>query len=110
MWEAYAGAEGVAVRTTFQDLQEAIRSVAETPITFGQVEYVNLLQDEGPRFGWAPLFHKRIEYRGEERCGHFCPGRLGKTASPIRKYRIFGSIRTFRNSEADTYLWIWTYS
>ena len=74
MWEAYAGAEGVAVRTTFQDLQEAIRSVAETPITFGQVEYVNLLQDEVPRFGWAPLFHKRIEYRGEEEVRALLPG------------------------------------
>ena len=65
MWEYYAGAEGVAVRTTFHDLQYSIRSVAELPVTFGQVEYVDYRRREVPRFGWAPLFHKRMEYRGE---------------------------------------------
>ena len=64
--EAYAGAEGVAVRTTFRDLQESIRSVAEPPVTFGQVGYVDYLQQEVSRFGWAQLFNKGIEYRGEE--------------------------------------------
>ena len=71
---AYAGAEGVAVRTTFRDLQESIRSVAEPPVTFGQVEYVDYLQQEVSRFGWAPLFHKRIEYRGEEEVRAVLPG------------------------------------
>ena len=65
MWEAYAGSEGVAIRTTFQHLQESIRSVAEPPVTFGQVKYVDYRGKEVPRFGWAPLFHKRMEYRGE---------------------------------------------
>ena len=27
---------------------------------------VDYLQQGVSRFGWAPLFHKRIEYRGEE--------------------------------------------
>ena len=35
MWETYADAEGVAVRTTFQRLQESIHSVAKLPVTFG---------------------------------------------------------------------------
>ncbi len=74
MWEAYAGVEGVAVRTTFQDLKESIRSVAEPPVTFGQVKYVDYLQQEVPRFGWAPLFHKRIAYRGEEEVRAVLPG------------------------------------
>ncbi len=74
MWEAYAGAEGVAVRTTFQDLQESIRSVDKPPVTFGQVEYVDYRQQEVPRFGWAPLFHKRIEYRGEGEMRVVLPG------------------------------------
>ena len=74
MWEAYAGAEGIAVRTTFRDLQESIRSVAEPPVTFGQVKYVDYLQQEVSRFGWAPLFHKRIEYRGEEEVRALLPG------------------------------------
>ena len=74
MWEAYAGAEGVAVRATFQDLQESIRSIAEPPVTFGQVEYVDYLQQEVLRFGWAPLFHKRVEYRGEEEVRAVLPG------------------------------------
>ncbi len=65
MWEAYAGTEGVAVRTTYQALQESICSVPELPITFGQVKYIDYRQQEVSRFGWAPLFHKRIEYRGE---------------------------------------------
>lgn len=73
MWEAYAGAEGVAVRTTFRELQESTSS-AEVPITFGQVEYVDYLQQEVPRFGWAPLFHKRVEYRGEEEVRAVLPG------------------------------------
>ena len=55
MWESYAGAEGVAVRSTFQNLQESIRSVAELPVTFWQVEYVDYRRKEVPRFGWAPL-------------------------------------------------------
>ena len=74
MWEAYAGAEGVAVHTTFQDLQESIRSVGEPPVTFGQVDYVDYLEQEVTRFGWAPLFHKRIEYRGEEELRAILPG------------------------------------
>ena len=74
MWEAYAGAEGVAIRTTFRDLQESIRSVAEAPVTFGQLKYVDYLQQEVSRFGWAPLFHKRIEYRGEEEVRAVLPG------------------------------------
>ena len=74
MWEAYAGAEGVAVRTTFRDLQESIGSDTELPVTFRQVEYVNYLQQEVSRFGWAPLFHKRIEYRGEEEVRVLLPG------------------------------------
>ena len=59
MWESYAGAEGVAVRTTFQNLQESIRSVAELPVTFGQVEYVDYRRKEVPRFGWAPRLGTR---------------------------------------------------
>ena len=74
MWEAYAGSEGVAVCTTFQHLQESIRSVAELPVTFGQVEYVDYRRKEVPRFGWAPLFHKRMEYRGESEVRAVLPG------------------------------------
>ena len=74
MWEAYAGTEGVAVRTTYQALKESISSVAELPITFGQVKYVDYLQQQVPRFGWAPLFHKRIEYRGEGEVRAVLPG------------------------------------
>ncbi len=74
MWEAYAGTEGVAVRTTYQALQESICSVAELPITFGQVEYVDYIQQQVSRFGWAPLFHKRIEYRGEGEVRAVLPG------------------------------------
>ena len=73
MWEAYAGAEGVLVRTSFQNLQESIRSVAELPVTFGQVEYVDY-RTEVPRFGSAPLFHKRMEYRGEDEVRAILPG------------------------------------
>ena len=73
MWEAYAGAEGVAVRA-FQNLQESIRSVPELPVTFGQVEYVDYGQREVPRFSWAPLFHKRMEYRGESEVRAILPG------------------------------------
>lgn len=65
MWTTYAGAEGVAIRTTFQDLKESICSSTEYPVSFGQVEYVGYPQ-QVPRLGWSPLFHKRIEYRGEE--------------------------------------------
>ena len=74
MWDSYADAEGVAVRTTFQDLQESIRSVAELPLTFGQVEYVDYRRRGVPRFGWAPLFHKRREYRGEGEMRAVLPG------------------------------------
>ena len=74
MWKNYAGKEGVAVRTTFGKLQESIRSVAELPVTFGQVEYVDYREREVPRFGWAPLFHKRIEYRGEDELRALLPG------------------------------------
>ena len=74
MWKAYAGGEGVAIRTTFRDLQESTTSIAELPITFGQVKYVDYRQQEVPRFGWAPLFHKRVEYRGEEEVRALLPG------------------------------------
>ena len=74
MWEYYAGTEGVAVRTTFKDLQDSIRSVAELPIAFGRVEYVDYRQKEVPRFGRAPLFHKRMEYRAEGEVRAVLPG------------------------------------
>ena len=74
MWEHYAGKEGVAVRTTFKDLRDSIRPVAERPITFGQVEYVDYSQKEVPRLGRAPLFHKRMEYRGENEVRGMLPG------------------------------------
>ena len=73
MWKAYASAEGVLVRTSFQNLRESIRSVAELPVTFGQVEYVDY-RTEVPRFGSAPLFHKRMEYRGEDEVRAILPG------------------------------------
>ena len=104
MWESYAGAEGVAVRTTFQNLQDSIRSAAELPVTFGQVEYVDYRRKEVPRFGWAPLFHKRMEYRGEGEVRAVCLGRLFKHQiySLIRKCQIFASTGMLPNSEADT--------
>ena len=64
MWETYGAADGVAVRTTFRDLKESIQSVAKLPVKFGQIKYVDY-RKEVSRFGWAPLFHKRMEYRGE---------------------------------------------
>lgn len=85
MWESYAGSEGVAIRTTFEDLQESIRSVGELPVTFGQVEYVDYRPGEVPRFGWAPLFHKRVEYRGEGEVRAVLPGPPadGWSANPL---------------------------
>lgn len=74
MWKAYAGLEGVAVRTTFQRLQESIRSVPELPVTFGRVEYADYGRQEVPRFGFAPLFHKRAEYREECEVRAVLPG------------------------------------
>ena len=56
MWEAYAGAEGVAVRTTLRDLRESFLSATELPVTFGQVKYVDYRRQEVPRFGWGPAF------------------------------------------------------
>ena len=50
MWETYADADGVAVRTTFQHLQESIHSVAKLPVTFGQIEYVDYRLKEVSRF------------------------------------------------------------
>ncbi len=67
MWTSYANTEGVAIRTTFQDLQASLFSIAPTlPVTFGKVAYVDHRLKELPRFSHAPLFHKRVEYRGEE--------------------------------------------
>ena len=74
LWRTYAGAEGVAVRTTFQDLKESFRSAAEHPVTFGKVQYVDYPQQEVPRFELAPLFHKRTVYHGEEEVRAVLPG------------------------------------
>ena len=74
MWESYTNTEGVAVRTSFQNLQKSIASVADLPVTFGQVKYVDYRREEVPRFAWAPLFHKRMEYRGEDEVRAVLPG------------------------------------
>ena len=74
MWTTYVGTEGVAIRTTFHDLRESMRSVSKLPVTFGQVEYVDYRQSEVPRFGWAPLFHKRMEYHSESEMRAVLPG------------------------------------
>ena len=75
MWNSYAGAEGVAIRTSFHALQESLRLIdAELPVTFGKVKYIDYRQQEMPRFGRAPLFHKRWEYRGEDEVRAVLPG------------------------------------
>ena len=57
----------VAVGTTFRDLQASIRSInPELPVTFEMVEYPDYRQQHTPRFRSAPIFHKRVEYRGED--------------------------------------------
>ena len=82
MWETYAGSEGIAIRTTFQDLRESIRSVAELPVAYGQVEYVDYRRKEVPRIGWAPLFHKRMEYREEGEVRAILPGPPFRVSDP----------------------------
>ena len=75
MWTSYAREEGVAIRTSFHDLQESLHVIdAELPVTFGRVKYINYGQQQVPRFGWAPLFHKRQEYRGEDEVRAVLPG------------------------------------
>lgn len=74
MWKAYAGSEGVAIRTSFQRLRESIKLVAELPVAFGRVEYADYSRQEVSRFGFAPLFHKRMEYRGEDEMRAVLPG------------------------------------
>ena len=74
MWKVYAGLEGVAIRTTFQCLIESMPSMTDWPIKAGKVQYVNYDQKEISRFGWAPLFHKRAEYREEEEVRLILPG------------------------------------
>lgn len=75
MWNSYAGEEGVAIRTSFHDLQESLLMAdAGLPVTFGRVKYIDYLQQEVPRFGWAPLFHKRPEYRAEDEVRAVLPG------------------------------------
>ena len=82
MWKAYAGSEGIAIRTTYQFLEESIRSDAELPVTFGQVKYVDYDRTEVSRFGWAPLFHKRMEYREEGEVRAVLPG------PPLKKTKL----------------------
>ncbi len=74
MWTTYSSTEGVAIRTTFHDLRESMRSIAELPVMFGQIKYVDYRQSEVPRFDWAPLFHKRMEYRSENEVRAVLPG------------------------------------
>ena len=74
MWETYAGEEGVAVRTTFERLQKSIRSAHQLPVTLGRVNYVDYRRERVPRLGWAPLFHKRMEYHGEGEVRAILPG------------------------------------
>ena len=74
MWTTYASTEGVAIRTTLHDLRKSMSSVAELPVTFGQVAYVDYRQSRVPRFGWAPLFHKRMEYHSENEIRAVLPG------------------------------------
>ena len=88
MWEAYAGNEGIAIRTSFQDLRKAICSVSEPPITFGQVDYVNYAHEEVPRFGWAPLFHKRMEYRAEDEMRAILPGPPLDLSEPVERGEV----------------------
>ena len=75
MWSSYAGKEGIAIRTTFQDLEASICSRnTKLPITFGKIDYVDYRHQETPRFNFAPLFHKRVEYRGEQELRAILPG------------------------------------
>ena len=65
MWNTYASDEGVAVRTTFERLQNSMPSAGEHPVKIGKVEYVDYSQEKVQRFGCWPLFHKRMEYHEE---------------------------------------------
>ena len=94
MWTSYAGEEGVAIRTSFHDLQESLRVIdAGLPVTYGKVKYVDYRQQEVPRFGWAPLFHKRWEYRAEDEVRAVLPGPpLEIRPDPDRHERSFVDI------------------
>ena len=74
MWKSYAGSEGVAIRTDFRSLGRSILSSEALPIVSGGVTYVDYRQTEVPRFGPAPLFHKRLEYREEAEVRVVLPG------------------------------------
>ena len=81
MWKSYAGTEGVAIRTTFRDLQESIHSLnPELPVTFGKIDYVDYRQRTTPRFRWAPLFISEWNSAERRRCVRSCPVRHGMFA------------------------------
>ena len=65
MWKSYAGNEGIAIRTTYGDLIESLNLPKEV-VRSGKVKYVEYNSGQIPRFNWAPLFHKRIEFKGED--------------------------------------------
>ena len=66
MWDSYAGADGVAIRTTYGDLLESLQPPEKMPVKSGRVEYVNYDEVAPPMLAWAPLLHKRVEYRRED--------------------------------------------
>ena len=104
MWEAYAGAEGVAVRTTFQHLQESIHSVGKLPVTFGRSSMLTTAERKCPGSVGRHYSISGWNTSARARCAQFCPGRNG-TYSLIRIFgSLFSSIRTLPNSEAGTYL------
>lgn len=65
MWTGYA-AGGVAIRSTFAQLERALPSTHQHAIYAGSVRYIDYQRDSIPLGnGWAPFMHKRLEFRDE---------------------------------------------
>lgn len=74
MWTSDAGAGEIAIRATYVNLRQSLPLDEGLPLTFGQVDYVDLGHRPVPRFGSGALFHKRFEYRSEGEGRALLPG------------------------------------
>jgi hypothetical protein len=67
MWKLYLQSnEGIAIRTTYENLKDSIQPDFEHPIYLGKVNYLNYKTDHIPSVDMlAPFIHKQIAFKYE---------------------------------------------
>jgi hypothetical protein len=82
LWQSYVRGSGVATKTTFKALTDAMRTDERMHVT--EVQYIDFAKEAMPDFNWlSPYVYKRIQYSEESELRAIIPGRIPPEGGPV---------------------------